>query len=82
MQDGVLEVEGVEEETPEQMEMKYEGVNAHEIASWVNNEVVANVKGFRLVRKMRKQEGEEPGWSTIDVCTFDHFAVLQVSTVL
>lgn len=55
-------------ETAEQMELKYEGVHAHEITSWIHDGVIDNVKGFRLVRKMRKQDTDEPGWSTIEVC--------------
>eukprot|EP00892_Ulva_mutabilis_P012129 jgi/Ulvmu1/9289/UM050_0038.1 len=66
VQDGVLEVEGVSGETPEQMETKYEGVQAHEISTWINDGIVENVKGFRLVRKLRGQQPDEPTWCTIE----------------
>lgn len=48
------------------METKYEGVHAQEISTWINDGIVENVKGFRLVRKMRGQL-DEPSWCTIEV---------------
>lgn len=54
-------------ETPEEMEAKYEGVHAHEISTWISQGIVENVKGFRLIRKLRKQEFDGPTWCSIEV---------------
>lgn len=69
VQDGVLEVEGVSGETAEEMELKYEGVNALDLSSWITDGVVENNKGFRMVRKMRNPGPDGSGWCSVEVRT-------------
>lgn len=71
VEEGILEVEGVDGETVDVMAQKYSGLDRESLSNFENADgVVEGVGGFRLLRnpRMRERPGEEiPPFMSIQV---------------
>lgn len=61
MEEGILEVEGVKDESVDVMMAKYHEMDEESLRNFENQDgVVEGVEGFRLLRRPRREENHYP----------------------